>query len=150
MRSVCKITDLVFLHQRRRFFRISIMDEKILFEKIMLRIRTEQKRMALKRKIAGFSVILAISFAGLIPAVKAIHSGFVNSGFTQIFSLMFSDTAIVIGSWQNFALSLLETLPINGILITGIFALVFFSSLRFLSNNLKNYGYKQNISIKLI
>jgi hypothetical protein len=125
------------------------MDEQNLFNKIMLRIGVEKRAMAIKRKIAVFSVMLAVSFVGLIPAVKAAHSGFVNSGFTQLFSLIFSDTAIVISSWQNFALAILETLPINGILIIGVLAIIFFSSLKFLSNNIKNnYEYRQNFSIK--
>lgn len=126
------------------------MDEKILFEKIMLRIWAERNKIAIKRKIVIFSVILAVSFAGLFPVVKATYSGFVNSGFTQLFSLIFSDTSVVIGLWQNFVLSLLETLPINGILITGVLVVIFFGSLRFLSNNIKNYEYRQNISIKVV
>ncbi len=115
------------------------MDEKILFEKIMLRIGVEKNKIAIKRKIAVFSVALAVSFVGLIPAVKAAYSGFANSGFTQLFSLVFSDTSVVMGLWQNFALSLLETLPINGILITGFLVIIFFGSFKFLSNNLKKY-----------
>lgn len=111
------------------------MDEKILFEKIMGRIGMEKNKIAIKRKIAVFSVMLAVSFVGLIPAVKAAYSGFANSGFTQLFSLIFSDTAIVMSLWQNFALSLLETLPINGILIAGVFAVIFFGSFKFLVNN---------------
>ncbi len=127
------------------------MDEKILFEKIMLGIGAEKNKIAIRRKIAVFSVILAGSFIGLFPAVKAVYSSLISSGFTQLFSLVFSDTAIVMSLWQNFALSLLETLPINGILITGFLGFIFFGSLKFLTNNLKNnYEYRQNISIKVV
>lgn len=127
-----------------------MMDEKILFEKIMIAIGAEKNKIAIKRKIVVFSVILVASFVGLVPAGKAVFSGFVNSGFTQLFSLIFSDTLAVMNLWQNFALSLLETLPIDGILITGVLVFLFFGSLKFLFNNLKNYEYKQNISIKLV
>ncbi len=126
------------------------MNEQNLFEKIMLRIRAEKGAMAIKRKIVAFSVVLAISFAGLVPAVKVAYSGLTNSGFTQLFSLVFSDTAIVTSLWQNFALSLLETLPINGILLAGVLLIIFFGSIKFLSNNLKKYEYRQNISIKIV
>lgn len=79
------------------------------------------------------------------------YAGLFNSGFISIFSLIFSDTAIVLSLWQNFALSLLETLPVNAILLTGFLAVAFFGSIRFLSNNLKNnYEYRQNVSIKVI
>lgn len=126
------------------------MNEKILFEKIMLRIGMEKNKIAIKRKIAIFSVMLAISFVCLIPASRAVYSGFADSGFTSLFSLIFSDTFLIMGFWQNFVLSLLETLPLNEILITGVLSVVFLSSLKFLFNNLKNYEYKQNISIKLV
>ena len=106
------------------------MNEQVLFEKIMLRIGIEQKAISIKRKVVIFSVMLAVSFAGLIPAVKVAYSGFTTSGFTQLFSLIFSDTAAVMGFWQNFALSLLETLPINGILLAGVLSVIFFGSLK--------------------
>jgi len=126
------------------------MDENILLEKIMLRIADEKRAMATSRRVAVFSLALILSFVGLIPALKAVYFGFVNSGFIQIFSLIFSDTAIVMSLWQNFTLSLLETLPINGILAVGVLMAVFSLSLKFLSNNLKNYEYKKDISIKLV
>lgn len=112
------------------------MNEQNLFEKIMLRIALEKNKIAIKRKIAIFSVMLAVSFAGFIPAVKMAYSGFADSGFTQLFSLIFSDTTAVMSLWQNFSLSLLETLPINGILAIGFLGVIFFSSLRFLSKQL--------------
>jgi len=116
----------------------------------MLRIADEKRAMATSRRVAVFSLALILSFVGLIPALKAVYFGFVNSGFIQIFSLIFSDTAIVMSLWQNFTLSLLETLPINGILAVGVLMAVFSLSLKFLSNNLKNYEYKKDISIKLV
>lgn len=106
------------------------MNEQALFEKIMWRIGAEKNKIAIRRKIAVFSVILAISFAGFIPAIKMAYSGFTSSGFTQLFSLIFSDTSIVMGLWQNFALAILETLPINGILLAVVLAIIFFSSLK--------------------
>lgn len=121
------------------------MDENILFEKIMLRIEGEKKMMAVRRKIAIFSVVLACSLLGLVPATKAVVSGFANSGFVQLFSLVFSDTEIVMGLWQNFALSLLETLPVNGILIAGFLTFAFLGSLRFLSKNIKGFYNKQQL-----
>ena len=123
-----------------------MMDEKILFEKIILRIGVEKNKIAIKRKIVVFSIMLAISFVWLFPAIKMAYSGFINSGFTQLFSLIFSDTSVVMSLWQNFALSLLETLPINGILITGVLAFLFFGSLRFLFKNIKGFHSEQQLA----
>ncbi len=127
------------------------MNEIALFEKIMLRIEVEKNKIAIRRKIAVFSVILGVSFVGLIPAVKVAYSGFISSGFIQIFSLLITDTSTVMGFLGNFTLSLLETLPMNAILITGFLTVMFFGSLKFLTNNIKNnYEYRQNISIKTV
>jgi len=123
------------------------MDEIALFQKIMLRIRAERKRMVLRRKITGFSIALAVSFLGLVSAIKMVYAGFAGSGFVQLFSLAFSDTAIILASWQNFVLSLLELLPITGLLAIGVALFTVLGSLKFLSNNLKKYEYRQNISI---
>jgi len=123
------------------------MDEIALFQKIMLRIRAERKRMVLRRKITGFSIALAVSFLGLVPAIKMVYAGFAGSGFVQLFSLAFSDTAIILASWQNFVLSLLELLPITGLLAIGVALFTVLVSLKFLSNNFKKYVYRQNISI---
>jgi len=123
------------------------MDEKNLFEKIMLRIRAERKKMALKRKIIGFSFVLAVSFFGLIPAVKMAYSGFVGSGFVQLFSLVFSDTSTVISFWQNFVLSLLESLPTTGLMAAGIALFFLLGSLKFLSKNIKGLSYSKQLLI---
>lgn len=107
-----------------------MMDEKVLFEKIMARIETERKKISLKRKTIGFSLVLAVSLAGLIPSIKMAYTGFVDSGFYQLFSLAFSDTSIIMAYWQNFVLSLLESLPLTGILATGISLFVVLGSLK--------------------
>ncbi|MDD4990128.1 MAG: hypothetical protein PHW31_02350 [Candidatus Pacebacteria bacterium] len=111
----------------------------------MLRIKTEQKRMVLKQKIVGFSLVLTVSFLGLIPAIKMAYSGFVESGFVQIFSLAFSDTSIIMIYWQNFVLSLLESLPITGLLATGFSLFVILGSLKFLSKNIKGFHYSNQL-----
>ncbi|MCX6789330.1 MAG: hypothetical protein NTZ42_01840 [Candidatus Gribaldobacteria bacterium] len=117
------------------------MDEQTLLEKIMRRIKAEQKMMIFKRKIIGFSLVLAVSFFGLIPAIKMVYVGFAGSGFIQLFSLAFSDTAIIMASWHNFSLSLLESLPITGLLAIGVVSLAILGSLRFLSKNIKGLHY---------
>jgi len=121
------------------------MDEQTLFEKIMLRIRAERKRMVLKRKIAIFSFILVVSFIGLIPSIKMAYSGFVESGFVQLFLLAFSDTSIVMVYWQNFTLSLLESLPITGLMAFGISLFFLLGSFRFLSKNIKGFHYSKQL-----
>jgi len=124
------------------------MNEKRLFNQIMFRIKAEQRKAVLKRKIGIFAFVLAVSFVGFVPAFSMAWTGIANSGFIQLFSLAFSDTKIVMTYWQNFILSLLESLPIIGLLITGISLLVLLGSLKFLYKNIKVFqNQKQLISI---
>ncbi len=137
------------MHPLGCFFRINnMMDETVLLNKIMLRIEFEKKALLLKRKIAVFSVILVASFGALIPAIKGAYSGFAMSGISSLFSLLFSDTSIVLQSWENFSLSLLEVLPINGILMAVALLVVCSASAKFLFKNLKGFqNTKQLINI---
>ena len=114
------------------------MNEKQLFNKIMLRIKTEQRKVILKRKIGIFAFILVISLTGLVPAFSMAWTGFADSGFVQLFSLAFSDTKIVMTYWQNFIFSLLESLPITGLMIAGISLLALLGSLKFLYKNIND------------
>lgn len=124
------------------------MDEKRLFNQIMLRIKTEQRKAVLKRKIGIFAFVLVVSFAGLIPAFGMAWTGLADSGFAQLFSLAFSDTKIVMIYWQNYVLSLLEFLPITSLMTVGISLVALLGSLKFLYKNIKVFqNQKQLISI---
>jgi len=71
------------------------MDEKRLFNEIMLRIKTEQRKAIVRRKIAIFSFVLVVSLSGFIPALGMAWTDLADSGFVQLFSLAFSDTKIM-------------------------------------------------------
>ncbi|MFA5188789.1 MAG: hypothetical protein WC460_05495 [Patescibacteria group bacterium] len=116
-----------------------------LFGKIMERIGQEKKLQMLKRRI----FILAASLFGalilFIPALKAVISGFVESGFAQYFSLLFSDAGIVLTYWQNYALSLLETLPVVNLILLLATILAILELLKLLVKNLKNIDLSKQL-----
>ncbi|MFA5080539.1 MAG: hypothetical protein WC472_02845 [Candidatus Paceibacterota bacterium] len=122
-----------------------------LFEKIMLRISREEKLVIVKKRIAVFSVFLAISLGGFVYSFITVQNAFVSSGFTQFFSLIFSDFNIVIAYWQNFLFTLLESLPVFAMIISLVMFSIVLGFLTFLmkdmkfinSNNIlrKKYGY---------
>lgn len=111
---------------------------KSLFEKIMRRIREERKLLALKRKLIFLSIVFVGSIAALIPTFRMTQAGFVESGFIEFFSLLFSDANIIAAYWKNFALSLLETLPVTNLIMLLTVMLLFLESLKLLINNAKN------------
>ncbi|MCX6743001.1 MAG: hypothetical protein NT116_02075 [Candidatus Parcubacteria bacterium] len=117
-----------------------------LLGKIMQRIGEEKRLLTLKRRLFLFSAGLIGAITLFIPALKGVISGFSESGFIQYFSLLFSDAEIVLAYWQNYTLSLLETLPVVNLilLLATIFAIL--ELLKLLVKDLKNiYLSKQLI-----
>ena len=108
-----------------------------IFERIMGRIRKEQRLSAIRRRLAIFSFGIIGSLAAFIPVSKLVYSSFVDSGFVQFFSLLFSDFGVVATYWQNFTMVLLETLPAISLAILLFVIFIFFESLRFLARDIK-------------
>ncbi|HTK04069.1 MAG TPA: hypothetical protein VL500_00635 [Candidatus Eisenbacteria bacterium] len=95
--------------------------------KIMDRIGHEQRRTALVRRIAVFSVGLAASAAAFVPAFLSVRTSLAESGFGQYLSLLFSDGGTVMSAWQDFGFALMESLPAAGI-AACLAALLFFTA----------------------
>jgi len=109
-----------------------------LLGKIMKRISEEKRLLTLKRRLVIFSAGLIGAIVLFIPALKGVISGFAESGFTQYFSLLFSDAEIVLVYWQNYALSLLETLPVVNLILLLITVFAILELLKLLAKDLKN------------
>jgi len=110
----------------------------VLFEKILNRIHQEQHLIVVRRKILFFSIGSFVSVIAAIPAFKILLSEFIESGFEKYFSLLFSDTKIVMSIWQNFTVSLLETLPVLNLIIFSLIVLAFLQMLRLTAKNIKD------------
>jgi len=102
-----------------------------LFIKIVNRIDRAKRISSIKRLIM-FSLAFVGSAVGFIPALNSLRTALIESGFTQFFSLIFSDFSIVLNSWKVFTLTLLESLPAVDVLIFLVVISVFIGSLRFL------------------
>ena len=109
---------------------------KELLGKIMQRIHREQ-RIAAIAKLVVFSVMLAGSLIVFLPVYRAMISEFTKSGFTQFFSLLFSDSSAMLAYWQSFVSALLETLPVLSIAAFLGILLVFLQSLKSVTQNIK-------------
>lgn len=111
---------------------------KELFGRIMSRIRREQKLETVKQRIAIFSIGALASLAAVFPAFQILETELASSGFFSFFSLLFSDFSIVAAYWQNFALSLLETLPIMGLAAVLAASAFFLGSIKLLTKNIRD------------
>ena len=108
----------------------------LLYRRIVARIhRAEQKRARLRLGCATLGTLL--SCVVFIPVFNYFVLELVQSGVTQYISLVLSDGGLLLASWQEFLLSLAESLPITGIsLLLGIIFL-FLGSLRLASHYTK-------------
>lgn len=108
-----------------------------LFDRIMSRIRAERRLLTIRRRLTLFSAIIIASAVAFVPVYQMVQAGFAESGFNEFFSLIFSDTGIVMAYWQNFILSLLETLPIMNIILLLALALIFLETFKYLVKDIK-------------
>jgi hypothetical protein len=81
------------------------------------RIQKERRRLENRWRWILLSVTAAGTLAALVPVLALLKTAFDESGFWQYFSLLFSDFDVVMASWQNFSASLLESLPITGLIL---------------------------------
>lgn len=109
----------------------------------MNRIHREQRILVIKRRIAVFSIVLIGSIIAFFPVFNMLKSAFVESGFMQFLSLLFSDFEVVLSYWQSFALSLLESLPVLSLMAFLAVVLGFLESAKYLTKDIKYvYGYR--------
>lgn len=106
-----------------------------LINKVFSRIKYEQK-MARIKKIAFFSAGILSSVLIFVPMFIATAIEIRESGFTYIFSLIFSDFQAVVSVWDNFLLSVLETLPIMRIAVLFLSVYVFLGSVKYFAKNI--------------
>lgn len=123
---------------------------------ILAKVEREQQKAFVRRKRHFFftSLTLLVSAISLVQIFQMVQAGFSESGFFNFFSLLFSDFSVVVSYWDNFIISLLETLPV--IKLTLLFAVIliflemlklfakdfkFISQSKQLTNNYKIYGF---------
>lgn len=111
-----------------------------LFGKIMAKISKKQRRRALWEFVVS-STFFVGALAFFVPVVTAVHNAMVQSGSYEYFALVFSNFSEVLSSWQDFASSFLESLPILGIAGFLITMFVLLASLRFISRDAKILFY---------
>ena len=101
---------------------------------IFSKIDAEIKR-ALQIKLVLFSTAALGSLASIITSSTYLWQSFKQSGFYDYLSLIFSDNTALLSYSKEFALTLLESLPVVGtILFLGALGLFVWSSARAMGN----------------
>ncbi|HLC99813.1 MAG TPA: hypothetical protein VJC11_02525 [Patescibacteria group bacterium] len=101
---------------------------KELLGKIMARIQNEKTLM--RRRAILFAVVAVFSLVAFVPAFSAMRKEFTQSGLFEIAALLFSDPTVIRIAWNDFMLSILESLPVRSIVVVLATAFVFLSSLK--------------------
>lgn len=108
-----------------------------LFLRLMNRLEKEKQLRSIRRRLVLLAPILASAFIILVFMSQSVCASFYQTGFYQFSSLVFSDFSLVVVYWQNFALSLLETLPVTGLIAFLTVLLVFLSAFRLFVRDIK-------------
>jgi len=112
-----------------RFTLTEVEPPETLLAGTLLRVHHAQRRGA-RIRLAFFGSSVAISGALLVPVFSYVFQAFYASGFSEYFSLLFSDTSLVIAHWQEISLSLAESIPSIAVLITLAVLVTFAWSVR--------------------
>lgn len=99
--------------------------------RILARIQEEQIALQERRRKLSFAG-LGISLLTLSLGVFQYGGTLIESDFWLLFSLLFSDLGTVLNSFQDFAYSLLETLPVAPLFVLLLSLALFFWSMSFL------------------
>lgn len=117
-----------------------------LLEKILSRIQKERQKAHIRRLVI-FSLFSSLSAVAVIPAFRYAQVGFLESGFWHYFKLIFSDFGAIAGVWQNYVLSLLEALPVVGLIIFLSSLLLFINLIKLLVGEIGNYNSLKQLKI---
>jgi hypothetical protein len=100
-------------------------------------------------KLWAFSIIGFASLVGLMPAFKALSSDFVQSGFYEYFSLIFSDSGLILSYWKELFFSLAESLPTISIILTLSLLFICFLSLRYLMKQISKGHLISSVTLSI-
>ena len=109
-----------------------------LADKVINRLHQERRLMIIRQRIIIWGITTASSALVLIPTFRMLQVNLIDSGFLQFFSLLFSDSKVILSYWDAFAWSLLEALPVMSLVLFLAILGIFLKSLSVLTKNVKN------------
>jgi len=105
-------------------------------KRVLVSIRQEERRRAQAYLLVSAGVTVASS-AGVFVSVTYLAQELSRSNFLSYMSLLVSDTDIVFANSASFLASLVETLPLLGVISLCAALLLFFSSMRICAVNVR-------------
>ena len=115
-----------------------------LFSAVLLAILQERKRTArIKFGIPAF--IAAVSLISSVAAAQYALAAFSQSTFINYVSLAFTDTGAIASYWQDFSLSLIESVPVAAlaVLLAFVFVLIYSARITMRNSALASYLFSR-------
>jgi hypothetical protein len=94
-------------------------------------IARERRHLEKRWRIMLLVITASGTIAAMAPILIMLKTAVAESGFWQYFSLIFSDLDIVMASWESYLASLLEALPVTGLILFFSILYVGLSLLKF-------------------
>lgn len=126
---------------------LSVKDSQVLLPSATLADRVifaieRKKRFYASIKLVIYSVVATTSFVGLAIVWRVEGSAIINSEAIQLLSLLFSDFSLIVNYWQDYTLSLLESLPVVSIIVVACFAWATCASLWMTARTYKLFSHR--------
>lgn len=125
-----------------------------LLEKILQRLEYERQLKILKPKLWTAAGVFVGGLGLLAFGLSVSWQAFVQAPISHYLSLMFTDFGLIMANWQDYALSILESLPLGSLALLlssllGSLLLVDFATHRLINFrktlNLLHYGPRQKL-----
>ena len=118
-----------------------------LLPRIMKTIALERQRQILRRKIFIFSTCFSLVLLSIIPAIKFFITDISYSGFGEYLRLASTDFSTISTYWQEWAMSLLESLPALSLAILLLISVALLISFKNILNNFKKFSKLSHLTI---
>ncbi len=99
-----------------------------LIERVIFAIE-RKKRFYAFIKLAVYSAVAVVSSVGCAIIWRAEGASILNSEAVKLFTLFFTDFSIITTYWQEYIISLSESLPVVSIITVAVFAWIACASL---------------------
>jgi len=120
--------------------------DRVCFQVMAMIERVQVKRCRLRTGINATLVVGAILV--FIPVIHYWNQDVTQSGFVNYLSLIASDSGYIFSHWQDYALSIADSLPVSaGIMILALLVILA-NSLRRLVQNMGSWGLHRNRMIR--
>jgi hypothetical protein len=114
-----------------------------LFSQIMAGVSLEKQRQLSRRKLFIFSAFFGLTLLASVPVLQMFISDLNYSGFGDYLRLALTDFSSVLIYWQDWTLSILESLPALSLAALMVIVAGLLISLKNILANAKNF-YKLN------